>query len=144
MPTARDSNDFPCAVSTERGPRIVSRRSPTLAPIHGHALDPPPAIDNRYPCLCCGYLTRRTLVLGDHGVCEVCDWEDDAAQFRDPTLSGGANSPNLTKARDHFEISGAITDAAVRNRRAPERAEEPRYNWSIDPNRYRPWLLNAE
>lgn len=36
---------------------------------------------------------------GTFDICPVCGWEDDPAQSRDPTLTGGANEMNLNDAR---------------------------------------------
>lgn len=62
-------------------------------------------IKEKYQCKCCGYFT-----LGEEGaydVCPVCFWEDDAAMYRDPDLTGGANSVCLTEARENYKEFGA-------------------------------------
>ena len=38
----------------------------------------------------------------NYGICPVCGWEDDPIQNNDPAYEGGANSINLTTARQAF------------------------------------------
>jgi hypothetical protein len=52
--------------------------------------------------LCCGFRTLFEKPPGTFAICPVCDWEDDDAQARDTTLSGGANRLSLDAARSTF------------------------------------------
>jgi hypothetical protein len=52
-----------------------------------------------YPCPCCGWLVFREPP-GSYEICRVCGWEDDLAQLRFPTMSGGANSASLVAAQE--------------------------------------------
>ena len=54
-------------------------------------------------CPCCGYLTLSDWNSGSWEICEICNWEDDAVQFRDPAYEGGANKESLTQARHRFD-----------------------------------------
>ena len=51
-------------------------------------------------CACCGGDTLEAE--SNYGICPVCGWEDDPIQNNDPAYEGGANSINLTTARQAF------------------------------------------
>lgn len=54
-----------------------------------------------FPCPCCGSRT-----LGEQGayeICDVCGWEDDPAQSKDPGYAGGANRDSLNTARKKWK-----------------------------------------
>jgi hypothetical protein len=55
----------------------------------------------RWSCPCCGCFTLREKPPGTFEICPVCDWEDDPAQFEDPTLDGAANAESLAVARSN-------------------------------------------
>lgn len=48
-------------------------------------------------CPVCGQYTFEEE--GDYDVCEVCYWENDPVQYREPDLAGGANKMSLNEAR---------------------------------------------
>lgn len=78
-----------------------------------------------YPCSCCGYLTRS---ISDHGtfeICPVCFWEDDDAQFDDPTFSGGANDVSLQQAKINYLKDGACSPKFKNEVREPFDTEIP-------------------
>jgi hypothetical protein len=75
----------------------------------------------RFPCPCCDHLTLDEAPPGTHAICEVCRWEDDRVQFRDPDYPGGANRVSLREGRDNFARYGK-SDA---ERRGPTRAARP-------------------
>ncbi len=52
-------------------------------------------------CPCCG----EGYVEFGHSfdICNVCDWEDDFAQFDDPHFAHGANKPSLAQARKAYK-----------------------------------------
>jgi Cysteine-rich CPCC len=56
----------------------------------------------RYACPCCGNLTLDESPPGTFDICPVCFWEDDDAQFNDPTYAGGANKISLLEARSNY------------------------------------------
>lgn len=54
-----------------------------------------------YPCPCCG---SEVLSEPDvYEICEVCGWEDDPAQRKDPSLKGGANEMSLRQAQRRWK-----------------------------------------
>ena len=79
----------------------------------------------RYPCPCCGYLTFDEKPPGTYEICPVCGWEDDEAQYSDPTYEGGANSVRLETARRNFLSIGAIDKKAFGFVRQPLPEEIP-------------------
>ena len=40
---------------------------------------------------------------GSYEICPVCGWEDDKAQYKDPTLKGGANRLSLKEYKEQYE-----------------------------------------
>ena len=78
-----------------------------------------------YPCPCCGFTTLTEPPPGTFEVCPVCFWEDDAAQFANPTLAGGANKISLTDARSNFLDVGASSRDALKVVRGPLPDEIP-------------------
>jgi hypothetical protein len=89
-----------------------------------------------FPCAVCGYLVFRTPP-GSYEICPVCGWEDDAAQLRWPSLSGGANRLSLKDAQRNFARLG-LADPTLprpggRQLDAPGRDRDP--NWRmVDPS----------
>ena len=77
--------------------------------------------ESRYACACCGFLTLTLTAKppGTFAICPVCFWEDDDAQFKDPTYEGGANQVSLSAARKNFREYGAILKDYCANVRAP-------------------------
>ena len=51
----------------------------------------------KFACPCCG--RKRIEKLGDYEICDVCGWEDDPTQAKDPDFAGGANEMSLKEAR---------------------------------------------
>lgn len=74
---------------------------------------------SRYVCPCCGFLTLLEEPPGTFAICPVCFWEDDDAQFRDPTLAVGANQVSLVEARKNFTEYGAVARDLRDQVRAP-------------------------
>jgi anaerobic ribonucleoside-triphosphate reductase len=56
--------------------------------------------ESLYQCPCCGNLTIAEL--GKYEICEVCGWEDDPVQSREPDYAGGANRISLEEARQKW------------------------------------------
>jgi hypothetical protein len=79
----------------------------------------------RYACPCCGYLTLANEPPGTYAICEVCFWEDDGVQFRDPDYTGGANRVSLSEARDSFVRHGVADERFASNVRPPTADERP-------------------
>jgi hypothetical protein len=63
----------------------------------------------RFPCYCCGYLTRAEESPGTFEICPVCGWEDDNVQCNDESYEGGANGISLQQARRNYKQFGAVS-----------------------------------
>lgn len=59
-----------------------------------------------FPCLCCHQPSLTETPPGTYLICQVCGWEDDAAQAEDPSLEGGANRVSLAAAQANYERFG--------------------------------------
>ena len=66
---------------------------------------------SRHPCPCCGALRLNSP--GSYEICDVCGWEDDPVQAKDPDFAGGANSLSLNEFRKTWQ---AARPAAKRTR----------------------------
>ena len=51
-------------------------------------------------CPVCGKYTFDEF--GDYDVCEVCQWENDPVQYRNPDMAGGANLISLNEAKAEY------------------------------------------
>lgn len=49
-------------------------------------------------CDCCGF----GVIKEPWEICEICGWEDDALQRKDPGFSGGANALSLNEHLEKF------------------------------------------
>ncbi len=52
----------------------------------------------KYTCPCCGYKTLEEEPPGTYEICNICFWEDDSVQFKEPDYEGGANEVSLKQA----------------------------------------------
>ncbi|MBK8915050.1 MAG: hydrolase [Phycisphaerales bacterium] len=80
---------------------------------------------DRFPCPCCGFLTRTEPASGTYDICPVCYWEDDPIQLRDPSYAGGANQTSLEEARANFRAFRACEERCKPHVRAPLPEETP-------------------
>ena len=78
-----------------------------------------------YPCPCCGFLTLSEPGTGSFEICEVCGWEDDDLQAKNPQFSGGANPMSLKEAKKNFASFGAISEEKKAQVRTPLISEHP-------------------
>ena len=78
-----------------------------------------------FACPCCQFLTIDEEPPGTFQVCPVCFWEDDFAQFQDPSFAGGANSMSLEVARKNFQSIKACGLAFCKMVRQPLPNEFP-------------------
>ncbi|WP_404460578.1 CPCC family cysteine-rich protein [Sutcliffiella horikoshii] len=76
----------------------------------------------RYHCPCCGYRTLEEKPPGTYEICEICFWEDDEIQFRDPDYEGGANELSLR----NFQ-KGVLEGLCLK--RKPVEGEERNSDW---------------
>ncbi|MFJ1599968.1 CPCC family cysteine-rich protein [Streptomyces sp. NPDC088261] len=90
---------------------------------------------NPYPCPCCGHRVLDEMP-GSHEICPICFWEDDGAQFRWPSMPGGANRISLLDAQRNFQDFGACDEHGKRYVRSPAENETLDPAWRpIDPSR---------
>ncbi len=82
-------------------------------------------LGRRCACPCCGYLTLLRAPHGTYELCEVCFWEEDGIQLRDPDDAGSANHVSLNQARENFRRYGACERDCRHKVRPPEPAEIP-------------------
>ena len=64
----------------------------------------------KFPCPCCGYKTFAERPIGTYHICEVCFWEDDPIQLKDPDYEGGANAISLRQGQKNFQEFGAVKE----------------------------------
>lgn len=55
-----------------------------------------------FKCPVCGKYTFKSGP-GSYEICPICGWEDDKAQYKDPTLTGGANKLSLKEYKEQYE-----------------------------------------
>ena len=60
---------------------------------------------------------------GTYEICEVCFWEDDSVQFRNPEYEGGANKVSLKDARQNF-LDYGVSELCFKSDVRPPRPEE--------------------
>ncbi len=87
-----------------------------------------------FACPCCGYPTLPERPPGTFAICEVCFWEDDEVQFRDPSYAGGANRVSLYDAWRNFAACGASAEDRRPHVRGPTEEEATRRStsWLIE------------
>ena len=57
-------------------------------------------MEGKHKCPVCGEYEFEEH--GSFDICEVCRWEDDPIQEKDPDYRGGANKMSLNEARDAY------------------------------------------
>jgi hypothetical protein len=85
----------------------------------------PTRLGRRFACPCCDFLTLEEAPTGTYAICEVCFWEDDNVQFRDPNYAGGANQVSLAQARNNFRLHGVSEPRFHADVRPPLPDEQP-------------------
>ena len=53
---------------------------------------------NENKCACCG-----EIFVGLYDICEVCGWQDDLVQNKNPDYKGGANEMSLNEAKQAYK-----------------------------------------
>jgi hypothetical protein len=86
-----------------------------------------------FPCPCCGYLMFEGKP-GSYDICEICYWEDDDVQLRDPHFAGGANALSLLESQRNFAAFGATERRFLPYVRPPKASERRDPGWRLaDP-----------
>lgn len=83
----------------------------------------------KYTCPCCGYKTLDEEPTDTYEICEICFWEDDGVQFRDPDYEGGANEVSLRQAQHNFIKFGACDKGSLKFIRHPNNSDIKDNNW---------------
>lgn len=65
----------------------------------------------KFTCPCCGFKTFDGEAIGTYEICELCNWEDDPIQNKDPDYEGGANGYSLREGQHFFLTENIDTDA---------------------------------
>ena len=76
----------------------------------------------KYTCNCCGYKTLSEEPHGTYEICDICFWEDDYVQFKNPN-SKGANHVSLKHAQKNFIKFGASELKHKSNVREPNKKD---------------------
>lgn len=82
----------------------------------------------QFPCPCCGYIVF-TQPPGAHGVCPICNWEDDLSQLRFPLMPGLSNHSSLQSAQKNYATSGASAKHNPGPVRKPEITDQQDEGW---------------
>lgn len=54
--------------------------------------------ETKTSCPCCGKMKVE-----EYEICDVCYWQNDPVQFRNPDYKGGANVMSLNEARKAYK-----------------------------------------
>ena len=79
----------------------------------------------RYKCSCCGYYTLRE---ESDDICQVCAWQEDIVQRKDPDYVGGPNEASLNQAKENYILFGASSKRFIDRVRKPRPEEFPENN----------------
>ncbi|WP_333696749.1 CPCC family cysteine-rich protein [Flavobacterium sp.] len=85
----------------------------------------------KFACPCCGYKTFTQQPNGTYDICQVCFWEDDPIQLKDPDYEGGANKVSLRQGQRNFEKYGACEKEMIKNVRPPKTDEKRDKEWKL-------------
>ena len=59
---------------------------------------------NDVKCPVCGnYSFNSDDFPGSYLICEICGWEDDSVQYKNPDYGGGANKISLNEAKKNWK-----------------------------------------
>ncbi len=79
----------------------------------------------KHLCPCCKYFTLSQPGADTRETCDVCYWENNAAQTADRELVLPPNAVSLNQARRNFRKFGACSDLARASVRPPRPDELP-------------------
>ncbi|HFK1475170.1 CPCC family cysteine-rich protein [Bacillus paranthracis] len=82
----------------------------------------------KYTCPCCGYKTLEEPP-GTYEICNICFWEDDSVQFKEPDYEGGANEVSLRQAQENFIVFGACEKRCIELVRKPTSEDVKDASW---------------
>lgn len=88
-------------------------------------------LEDKFPCPCCGYKTFEERPNGTYHICEVCFWEDDPIQLKDPDYDGGANRISLREGQRNFQAFGACERDVIGNVRKANANERRDQDWKF-------------
>jgi hypothetical protein len=88
-------------------------------------------VTEKFACPCCGYKTFTQQPNGTYDICQVCFWEDDPIQLKDPDYEGGANKVSLRQGQRNFEKYGACEKEMIMNVRPPKTDEKRDKEWKL-------------
>lgn len=83
----------------------------------------------KFTCHCCGYKTLDEEPTDTYEICEICFWEDDGVQFRDPDFEGGPNDVTLRQAQQNYIKFGACQEDCIEFVRKPNKKDIKDPNW---------------
>jgi cysteine-rich CPCC protein len=82
-----------------------------------------------FTCPCCGYQTLTS----EFDICQICWWQHDLAQERNPDRVVGANHVTLREAQRNFLQLGASRDDFVELARSPTQDDVRDPEWQPLP-----------
>jgi hypothetical protein len=88
-------------------------------------------VTEKFACPCCGYKTFTQQPNGTYDICQVCFWEDDPIQLKDPDYEGGANKVSLKQGQRNFKKYGACEKEMIKNVRPPKKDEKRDKEWKL-------------
>ncbi|QKE06245.1 CPCC family cysteine-rich protein [Bacillus cereus] len=83
----------------------------------------------KYTCPCCGYKTLEEEPPGTYEICNICFWEDDSVQFKEPDYEVGANEVSLRQAQENFIVFGACEKRCIELVRKPTSKDVKDASW---------------
>ncbi|HDR4305941.1 TPA: hypothetical protein QCP71_005223, partial [Bacillus anthracis] len=76
-----------------------------------------------------GYKTLEEEPPGTYEICNICFWEDDSVQFKEPDYEGGANEVSLRQAQENFIVFGACEKRCIELVRKPTSEDVKDASW---------------
>lgn len=83
----------------------------------------------KYTCPCCWYKTLEEEPPGTYEICNICFWEEDPVQFKEPDYEGGANEVSLRQAQENFIVFGACEKRCIELVRKPTSEDVKDASW---------------
>tara|TARA_Y100000310_G_scaffold97292_1_gene94946 strand:- start:183 stop:521 length:339 start_codon:yes stop_codon:yes gene_type:complete len=68
---------------------------------------------------------------GSHGICEICDWQDDDTQLKFPDVAIGANHVSLVEAQKNFHSFGASDREHIQHVQQPTQEDKKDPEWRV-------------